>query len=65
MSTPAALERDLLRLELIAEARGNGATWAQVGATLGGMSGREAKRRAHHLAKHTGRAWRLEHNQKD
>lgn len=45
---PGDLGRDILRLRLITEARGRGATWAAVGAALG-MSGQQAKREAHRL----------------
>ncbi len=44
-----------LRLDLIDRAKGNGATWAVIGATLG-MTGREAKRHAHRLRKQARRA---------
>ncbi len=42
------LERDILRLRLITEARSRGATWAAVGAALG-MSGQQAKKEARRL----------------
>lgn len=62
--TPAGarLDADLTRLRLIYDARGNGATWAIIGRTLG-MSGREAKRHAHRLGAKAGQAWRLQQNQ--
>ena len=54
-SLAASPEADVLRLELIDRAKGNGATWAVIGATLG-MSGREAKRHAHKLRERVKRA---------
>ena len=45
-----ALDDDLLRLKVIVTAKEKGLTWAQIGSGLG-MSGREAKRHAHHLAR--------------
>lgn len=45
---PGDLGRDILRLRLITEARGRGATWAVVGAALG-MSGQQAKKEARRL----------------
>lgn len=47
---PADLGDDLLRLKVIVTAKERGLTWAQIGAPLH-MSGREAKRHAHHLAR--------------
>ena len=56
------LEADMTRLTLIRQARDRGATWAEIGVTLG-MSGRDAKRHAHRLHASTRRAWYLHHNQ--
>jgi hypothetical protein len=61
MSQPAApvagtavadpvINDDLVRLKVIAMAKERGLTWAQIGAGLG-MTGREAKRHTHHLAR--------------
>jgi hypothetical protein len=44
------LDADLLRLKMIVTAKERGLTWAQIGSSFG-MSGREAKRHAHHLAR--------------
>lgn len=42
----------LRRVALIARATGSGATWAQVGEAMGGVSPQVAKRYAKRLAKH-------------
>jgi hypothetical protein len=44
------LHRDIRRLQLIRQAKEGGASWAVIGATLGGITGKEAKRDAHRLA---------------
>ena len=49
-TAPADLGADLLRLKMIATAKDSGLSWAMIGRTLG-MSGREAKRHAHKLAR--------------
>lgn len=46
----SALDDDLLRLKVIVTAKEKGLTWSQIGSGLG-MSGREAKRHTHHLAR--------------
>jgi hypothetical protein len=52
-----SLETRLAQLNAIAALREQGATWAVIGTALG-MSGREAKRHAHRLARRTrGAAW--------
>ena len=60
--TDPQLEADMARLTLIRQARDRGATWNTIGGQLG-MTGREAKRHAHHLHATTRRAWYLHHNQ--
>jgi hypothetical protein len=58
------LDADLARLRLITRARANGATWAHIGRTLG-LTGPQAKHHTRHLARTTGRRWRLLQNQED
>ena len=60
--TNPQLEADLAQLGLIRQARGNGATWTQIGRTLG-MTGPEAKRHHARLTRATRRTWYLHHNQ--
>jgi hypothetical protein len=48
------LERAMLRLRFIAEAKDQGATWTQIGAALG-VTGKQAKHDAHQLARRTQR----------
>ena len=48
------LDRNLVRLRLIAEAQGRGVSWRVIGAAMG-CSGKEAKRSAKQLAAHTQR----------
>lgn len=48
------LERNLLRLRLIGEAKTRGVSWTVIGAALG-VSGKEAKRTVKHLAAQTQR----------
>jgi isopropylmalate/homocitrate/citramalate synthase len=43
------LEHDIRQLQLIRQAKDGGATWAVIGATLGGITGKEAKRQARRL----------------
>jgi hypothetical protein len=43
------LQHDIRRLQLIRQAKNGGATWAVIGVTLGGISGKEAKRQARKL----------------
>ena len=47
---PVSLQHDIRRLQLINQAKEGGASWAVIGATLGGVSGRKAKKDAHRLA---------------
>ena len=51
-----ALTHALLQLRMIAEAKSRGASWAQIAATLGAGSGKEAKAMAHKLARTAQRA---------
>ena len=44
------LQHDIRRLHLITQAKNQGATWATIGAALGGISGPQAKRDARKLA---------------
>jgi hypothetical protein len=46
------LDRNLLRLRLVAEATGRGVPWSAIGRTMG-CSGKEAKRAMKQLARHT------------
>jgi len=48
------LDRNLLRLRLVAEAKDRGISWAAIGRAMG-ISGKEAKRAAKQLAAHTQR----------
>lgn len=48
------LDRDLLRLRLLAEARNRGASWTVIGRALG-VSGKQAKRHVKALARETQR----------
>ena len=50
------LTHALLQLRMIAEAKNRGASWAQIAATLGAGSGKEAKAMAHKLAREAQRA---------
>lgn len=51
-STPEPdVDRDLLRLRLISDARSAGIPWSMIGMSLGGMSGKEAKAGAKRLAR--------------
>jgi hypothetical protein len=43
------LQHDIRRLQLIRQAKDGGATWAVIGATLGGITGKQARRDAHRL----------------
>ncbi len=59
---PSDLEKAILTLELIDKARSHPAmpaSWAVIGRVLGGISGREAKRRAHKLREQVKRAQAL------
>jgi hypothetical protein len=51
---PEDLNRDMLRLRLIAEARGRNVPWAVIGASLG-MDGKQAKAMTKRLARDTRR----------
>ena len=48
--TVTDLDADLLRLKMITVAKERGMSWAMIGRGLG-MTGREAKRHAHKLAR--------------
>ena len=52
---PPEIRSAAAQLALIGRAMGNGATWAVIGRTLG-ISGREAKKRAHGLREKVKRA---------
>jgi hypothetical protein len=43
------LEHDIRQLQLIRQAKDGGATWAVIGATLGGITGKQARRDTHRL----------------
>jgi isopropylmalate/homocitrate/citramalate synthase len=45
------LRHDIRRLQLIRQAKDGGASWAVIGATLGGITGREAKRKTRALGR--------------
>jgi hypothetical protein len=51
-----ALSRAVLRVGMIATAKGNGLTWAQIGSVLGGVDGKTAKARAKRLARQVNKA---------
>ena len=53
-SVPSGVSRDILRLDLIGQARENGVTWAAIGASLG-MNAKAAKASAKRLARDTRR----------
>ena len=48
------LERNLVRLRLVAEATNRGVPWSRIGLVMG-CSGKEAKRQMKQLARHTQR----------
>jgi hypothetical protein len=48
------LERNLVRLRLVAEAANRGVPWSRIGLVMG-CSGKEAKRQMKQLARHTQR----------
>ena len=58
------LDRDMMRLRMVAEAKGQGIPWTAIGAALG-CSGTEAHRKMKRLAAQTQRTMLLEKAQQD